>query len=251
MRNEMKSILLYAMAYCATISFGAEYKNKVDGLLQQGSNVTIKYDLERARCSLGSYAGVPTRSVVLMYTVNGQDPKEIVVESYSRNNENSGADRYHVDPIIPLTQKGDLAIWFRCSSRAGTEYDSDFGKNFNFKIHEMPRIVFKKDFTHSVENGPLMVGGTVIVDYDLARAPCRDFTMNGISTKNVQLNYELNGQVGQETLLYQNNGSPQPKITPVIQGLQGKLAIWFHCSSRLDALAFDSNHSQNYNFDIQ
>jgi hypothetical protein len=90
----------------------------------------VKYDYARAKCALGSYAGLPTQTVLMYYMLNGAKQEPQVVHKYTWEQREGVA----VDAVIPKIPKGDLAIWFVCSSRAQTTYDSDYSKNFNFKI---------------------------------------------------------------------------------------------------------------------
>jgi hypothetical protein len=238
-------VLLQAFASTSTIQFN---HNEVvaDGPIYAGSNVTIKYDIGRAKCPLGEYAGFPTRYIMLGYSLNGHPQEYKYIHA--------GRDPIATEPVLTEVPKGDLALWVRCSSRAATTYDSNDSQNFHFLVVDMPVIQFKAGYTQQVINGPLKTSGSVKVEYDPVRSPCREVTQDGIQTKKVSLNYVLNnGPIKQLPIFYQDSGMIQPKLeTPVIEKLsKGKLSIWFTCTSQADKVGYDSNYSQNYNFEIQ
>jgi hypothetical protein len=238
----MKAWLLATILKAATITFLGTYETQISGRLTSGSNITIDYDLSRAKCSSAFTHGHETRFVSLCYSLNGQVQREIILSAPSNQQHHEQA------PIITQVPKGDLAIWFRCSSAANTTYDSNFGKNFNFKVVDIPKIVFKSDFTQSVVDGPLSEGSSVVVDYAQERATCPSAPLRyGQETKNAIMYYSMNGKAPKETPVLLNRES----IQPVIENLEkGKLTIWFRCTS-MKGTTYDSNNSLNYDFIVQ
>jgi hypothetical protein len=97
-------VILSASAFttAATIRFNPN-DVAVEGPIYAGSEVTIKYSMERAKCSLGYYGGIPTRSVILNHMLNGTPQDSIVM--LTRH------EQIPSEPILRNLPKGDLAIW--------------------------------------------------------------------------------------------------------------------------------------------
>jgi hypothetical protein len=232
--------LLFGLLQAATITLKANQEPSVDGPLYSNTAINIDYDFARATCPHSFTHGMDTWVVSLCYSINGQVQQEKVIGIPD------GQLQYKDEPIINVPQ-GDLAIWFRCSSASKTTYDSNYGKNFNFKVINVPSLVFKADFTHEVK-GTLVPGGSVAIDYDSARAKCSSAVMKyGFDTKNVAVSYSFNGKQPKEGIVLYNRA----KQIYTIQKLEkGEMSLWFRCTSMLDTV-YDSNFSKNYIFTIQ
>ncbi|KAI8909222.1 hypothetical protein EDD86DRAFT_247481 [Gorgonomyces haynaldii] len=100
--------------------------------LYAGQNIQIRYDLARAKCEHYSTHGADTWSVGAYWAFNGNynniGSGRIAYTPYP------GADQQYYEPVITNVPKGDLAIWFACGSEVGTTWDSNYGKNWHFKI---------------------------------------------------------------------------------------------------------------------
>jgi hypothetical protein len=114
--------LLSTVSAATTIFFKATYENFVDGPLNAG-NVTINYDMARAKCPKVSSGGKPLWNVHMYAKLNGTELPAIQVFDPRGNRE-----------TILNVNTGSLSLWFRCSSVGGTVYDSNYGKNFQFEV---------------------------------------------------------------------------------------------------------------------
>jgi len=123
--------LLTTQILASTIHFQSDFSTKIDGDLVSFTKTTIIYDLSRAKCPHASTHGADTWFVTLLYTFNN-DFERTVTESIAYT-PFPGAKQVYLTPETEL-QSGELTLWFRCSSLAGTTFDSDFGQNYHFKI---------------------------------------------------------------------------------------------------------------------
>ncbi len=104
----MNLLFLVSIAQATTIYFKA---NEIvqDGPLVSGSNVTIDYDMQRAKCPQVESKGTSLWSVRMGYTLNGVNQPELRVHS-SKSSQQT---------VVPKLEKGDLVIWFTCFSAGG------------------------------------------------------------------------------------------------------------------------------------
>jgi hypothetical protein len=226
---------LITAIHATTIYFKANYETIVDGPLYAG-NITINYDMERAKCSKVSSGGNSLWSVTLFSTVDGKDQPPIKV-----------FDPRGPKKTILQVPKGSLSIWFSCSSVDGTTFDSAHGKNYQLTVTEMPILQFKKDYTNELLNGPLAPGGSVKIQYDQSRATCSSARLAyGPETKYSVVTYSINGKTPVEKNVLLLN----QVFEPVIDNLEkGEISIWFRCTSMRDT-TYDSNFSKNFNYTI-
>lgn len=75
--------------------------------------------------------------------------------------------------ILPETSS--LEVWLKSERSSCVEYDSRFGANYRFEVFtwKPSTVTFRKDATPAAVQ-PLLRGGALVIDYDVARLPnCR------------------------------------------------------------------------------
>jgi hypothetical protein len=100
--------------------------------MQANANITIMYDLSRAKCDHRWVHGVDTWRVEMGYTINGvvQDVEPIAWI------EHTGYPQVYRTPLISNVPEGDIELWFTCSNGEQIVYDSDHGHNFKFRMEK-------------------------------------------------------------------------------------------------------------------
>jgi len=99
------------------------------GSLSAGEVLHIDYDTNRlTACRGGNNDGSPGWSITGYWQLNGGPVSSFEAGGFSPSHSTG-------QPQITVPGSGDLAIWFQNTSRWGCNaYDSDYGKNFHFKI---------------------------------------------------------------------------------------------------------------------
>jgi hypothetical protein len=248
-RNTSKMIhLLLPLIACTTIGFQRNFHSDVTGPMHETTNISVFYDLERAKCHHDYVDGVNSWCVEMDYTINGIAQTTEKIAWFHP----SGYPRIYRTPTITDVPEGDIEIWFKCSNSYETIYDSNNGKNFKFHINKIPTIVFKADHTECVEYGPIVKDGSVKIDYDLARAEC---SQGHEDTWAVSMHYSLYTPYGlknsTEEIVHVDPDHPIEVKKPIIRCLpKSDLVVWFDCSS--SSLGPDTlGESKRYAFPIQ
>ena len=226
----------------AVIDFAKDFSVTETGDIVPAGTLTVRYDLDRlSKCRLTEY-GQPAWAVLAYVSFDGGAPKALVLGP--KNGVTSGV----VEKTIPVPAAKDVAFWFYASDDGGcTQWDSKYGENFHFPIQksQRPVIHFGGDWQDSVDGtvGP----GTVLVDYDLARATCRG-VMYGNDAYAVTMWTSIDGQtpVAQTlTSLVDTVNFETPQYVSLPQG-DHTLAIWFENTDAFGCHAWDSDYGQNY-----
>ncbi|MCP3102537.1 DUF6209 family protein [Myxococcus sp. K15C18031901] len=97
--------------------------------LPHGATASVVYDVNRlTQCRGDINATTPGWTVTGHYQFNDGPVQSFWVAGFS-STPNPPA------PSIPLTTRGDLAVWFENTSRWGCQaWDSNFGNNFHFDV---------------------------------------------------------------------------------------------------------------------
>ncbi|KAJ3270998.1 hypothetical protein HDV01_007148 [Terramyces sp. JEL0728] len=114
------------------IDFHPDYTFDIQGVISSQSNVVLQYDLQRAVCPHASTHGADTWTVAAHWMCNNDFNN--VSQAAIANTPFPGATQQYFEPTISNPPTGDLAIWFVCSSEAGTSYDSNYGQNWHFSV---------------------------------------------------------------------------------------------------------------------
>ena len=170
-----------------------------------------------------------------------------------------GKDRVAKPATLPLTQGGDLALWFQVSSAFGcSEFDSAFGQNFHVEVEgpkpdtsDAPRIAFARSGDPQV-TGTLRAGGKVKVLYEQDRLPqCRRVQL-GNPVWNIGGFASLNGEKTSSFATGRPSGSDREEIEALLDVPKtGELALWFEVTSLGGCHEVDSNGGKNYRFNVQ
>jgi hypothetical protein len=113
----------------ATIHFGADWSERVEGVLAEGGVVHLRYDEARLPDCASVQQGTPQYAITAHARVGGET-KSVVVAGLGAS----------ADPVIELEAAGELEVWFEATSRYGCHaFDSDFGQNYRFVVVEEAR----------------------------------------------------------------------------------------------------------------
>ncbi len=236
----------------AKIKLTADFQTQLTGRAKAGKGLVVDYALERLpQCRGNVGGGGPGWTITGFYSENGGAAKTFEVS------EVRGSERVAKPARIPLTQGGDLALWFQVSSRFGcSEFDSQFGQNFHVDVEGPPpeaqgSIVFKKDGAVD-QSGSLVAGGKVKIRYEQDRLPqCRrsqgghpQWTISGFAS--------IDGGEKQTFQTGRAEGSNREAIDAVLDlPRAGELALWFQVTSVGGCSEFDSKNGANYRFRIE
>jgi hypothetical protein len=112
----------------AVLTFDAAWGESVSGTLAQNGSALIEYDSARLPDCRGEIAGTPAWTITAFYSLNGGDIESTPVAGHSP----TGAP---LEPLVPLTEMGDLELWFSNTNAWGCNaYDSNFGDNYHFTV---------------------------------------------------------------------------------------------------------------------
>jgi hypothetical protein len=117
-----------ALGEAGTLTFGADFKVKLDGTLTKGKTVRVAYDASRLTACRGDQGGKPAWTITGYYTVGGGAVRSFEAGGFSPSSGTS-------QPVLQLDASGDLQIWFQNNNLWGCNaYDSAFGKNYHFAV---------------------------------------------------------------------------------------------------------------------
>ncbi len=214
--------------------------------LVPGGQVKIIYDTDRLPgCRGNANDGGPGWAVTGYYQLNDGT----VGNFYAGGRPNYAGQS--PEAVLDLPEDGSLALWFQVTSLWGcSEWDSNYGNNHRFDVGH-PRIVFRTDWTHTVY-GTLRKGGSVVVDYELARLPGCRATKNGLEAWDVEVQYRFDGGAVQAATLTSVSGytrSQAPAVLSLPSGA-GWLELWFHNWDWQGCHTWDPAYGQNYGFGL-
>jgi len=139
-----------ALGEAGTITFGADFEEKVSGRLEKGKKVRVVYDPARLTACRGEQNGRPAWSITGYWRI-GEGP----VRSFEAGGHSPSGGT--AEPVLALDASGPLQIWFQNTSVWGcSAYDSDFGNNYRFAVS-------------AAANEPGWIGNPRVV---IARATC-------------------------------------------------------------------------------
>jgi hypothetical protein len=109
-----------------------------------------------------------------------------------------------------------------------------------------------EDFS-TTQSGPLIAGGNVTVEYDLARISTCQATSNGFAVWGVTGYAQFDdGTIVTLTLSQLQGANVIPvAATLALPASATSVALWFAESNEWGCIAYDSNYSQNYTFALQ
>ncbi len=228
----------------ATIEFAKDWSVTQTGPIDPSHPLTVRYDLDRlSKCRAVEY-GQPAWAILAYVSFDGRAPTTL--ELAPQNGQTSGV----VETTIPVSVASDVAFWFYASDDHGcVEWDSQFGQNFHFSIAKapVPTIRFGGDWQNHVDGaiGP----GTVLVDYDLARAPCHS-TYNGNDAFGVTMYASIDGNAPTAQDMTTQVGARRlatPRFVSLPQG-DHTLSIWFESTDAYGCHSWDSDYGANFDF---
>lgn len=237
----------------ATLSLSADFKTKLVGRPAAGKGLRVEYALERLpQCRGNVGGGGPGWTITGFYSENGGPAKTFDPTALSSD----GKDRVSKPVTIPLTQGGDLALWFQVTSRFGcSEYDSAFGQNYHLDVAGPPpdasaSIAFKKDGSVA-QDGALRAGSKVKIRYEQDRLPDCRRSQGGYPQWSISGFASIAGGQPQAFQTGRPEGSDREEIDAVLDlPRSGELALWFQVNDVGGCNKFDSNNGQNYRFHI-
>jgi len=238
----------------ATLKLTSDFQTSLVGRPKAGSALRIEYALERLpQCRGNVGGGGPGWNIAGYYSENGGPAKMFEVTELTPD----GKDRVAKAARIPLTNGGDLALWFQVSSRWGcSEYDSQFGQNFHVDV-EGPApeagatIVFGKDGSVD-KQGDLRAGDRVKVRYEQERLPQCRRSQAGNPLWNITGFASLDGGEAQTFSTGKPVGSDREAIDAIIDlPRAGELELWFEVASIGGCHEFDSRGGANYVFIVE
>lgn len=238
----------------ATLSLSADFKTKLVGRPAAGKGLRVEYALERLpQCRGNVGGGGPGWTITGFYSENGGPAKTFEPTALTPD----GKDRVSKPVTIPLTQGGDLALWFQVSSRFGcSQYDSAFGQNYHLDVAGPPpdasaSIVFKKDGSIA-QDGALRAGSKVKIRYEQDRLPDCRRSQGGYPQWSISGFASIAGGQPQSFQTGRPEGSDREEIDAILDlPRSGELALWFQVNDVGGCNKFDSNNGQNYRFRIE
>lgn len=228
------------------LSFNADWSITQSGPLFAGSPAILHYDFARLPRCRATQDGVPAWNLSALYNADGGNGHEAVLTKIA------GGALTPIDATITVPYGHDLAVWFQNSDDHGcSDWDSDYGRNFHFAIQSSgPVIHFNRDWTIVVD-GQLAAGGTVAIDYDLARAPYCRASYNGNQTWDVLADYRFDGgaiaQASLTTVDSLNFRVSSPARLQIPANAHS-LEVWFENNDRSGCHQYESNYGRNYSF---
>lgn len=113
----------------ATITFGRDWSETVEGELRAGESVRIVYDEARLPQCRGTQGGVPQWAITAHWLLRGSDGSEHV-GSAAVAGLNAGAP-----VVIETPVAGELSVWFELTDRWGCHaWDSNLGEDYRFAV---------------------------------------------------------------------------------------------------------------------
>jgi len=115
----------------AQISFDASFNETVTGTLRAGGKVEIHYDPARLTTCRGTEGGRPQWGIGGQWRIAGGATSSFTIAGLMEPAGNT--------VTIALPASGDLELWFVNTSKYGcVAYDSDFGRNYHFRVEANP-----------------------------------------------------------------------------------------------------------------
>jgi hypothetical protein len=226
----------------ALVEFGKDWSVTQTGTIAPATSLTFRYDLDRLPKCRAVADGVPAWAVLAYVSFDGRAPQSL--ELAPLHGVTSGV----VETTIPVPVASDVAFWFYASDDHGcVEWDSRYGRNFHFPIEKSPRptIRFGADWKNTQDGavGP----GTVLIDYDLSRAPCHA-TNGGNDAFSVTMYTSVDGDTPQAQDMTTPVGARRFEVPRYVSLPQGDhtLSIWFESTDVYGCHAWDSNYGQNF-----
>jgi hypothetical protein len=235
----------------AVLAFLDDWRIEQRGELVAGGAVRIEYAPSRLPQCRGDFNGSPGWTITAYAALDGAAATSTYLAGFSATSEPS-------EPLVALSQPGDLELWFENTSRWGClAHDSNFGENYHFTVKpEADRpsgqavARFLPDGSMQIEGRPIR-GGELRIEYDPERlTDCRGdqyghpaWTITGYASANG----------AQADSFYVAGFSATGAVdVPIIDLEQsGDLAIWFHNTSRWGCSAYDSADGANYHVAVE
>jgi hypothetical protein len=207
----------------SSIDFTADWKETVHGELGVGRDFQINYAESRLDAP-----------VLVEYKFN--DGPDFKSENLGDADSNGF---YHKIISIPI-DADKVVIWFRHKRNddEGSDYDSDYGRNYNLPINR-PSIVFLKDWQEK-QHGDLAPGGNFDLFYDSKR-------LNEGSQVVAQMKF-LDDTVVKKTL-QSDDSSYQTAVISIPDNAE-KLVMWFYYEDSDGNKQYDSDYGKNYHFNL-
>lgn len=244
----------------ATLRLSGDFTSTLTGSARAGSDLAIVYDLARApkldrNCVRTANGGGRGWALTGHYQRNGGEVAHVDLSSKMPSNGDATGT---VDGRIPLTEGGDLAVWFEVTSLGGCQaYDSQFSQNYHVKVSGPPpgsdaTLVFRA--SGEVEaKGELRAGGKVSVRYEDARLPkCRG-SRAGAQAWALRGSAQLNGgaiQTFDTGRAVDAKGTREAVDAIVALPEAGELALWFQGTDVFGCSEYDSQGGKNYRFRV-
>jgi len=237
----------------SVLAFRSDWRIDQVGELLEGGGVRIDYDAERLTDCRGQLRGQPAWTITGYHSLNGAPPTPFYAAGFS-------AVAVPPEPVIPLGQPGDLAVWFQNTSIWGcSAYDSNFGTNFHFQVGDQgsapdpsaeATIRFDADGTASLE-GALRREGRLRVEYAPERLEdCRG-EQYGTPAWTITGYASLAGSEPQSFYVagHSATGAVEPAIIELDRS--GELELWFQNTNRWGCSAYDSDYGNNYRLNVE
>lgn len=244
----------------ATLELGGDFSSAVKGSARAGSDLAVVYDLARApkldkNCVRTSNGGGRGWALTGKYQRNGG---EIGVLDFTSKMPSNGDATGKVEGRIPLTEGGDLAVWFEVTGLGGCQaFDSQLSQNFHVEVSGPApgtdaSIVFRAD-GEVEKKGELRAGGKVAVRFDDARLPkCRG-TRTGYPAWVIRGSSKINDDAPKQFdtgRAIDAKGTREAIDAIVALPEAGTLALWFEVSDVYGCKDYDSQGGKNYTFEI-
>jgi hypothetical protein len=232
-----------------TISFGADWSERVSGDLLAGSAVRISYSLDRLPDCRGSSNGSEVWGATGFASFDGGEPVTFAVSQLSGG---------RVKPVVASLEipasASSVDLWFSSNNRWGCiAYDSNMGGNYHFEIERAARgavLSFDADWSES-QSAAIHAGDSVVLHYDPARLEQCRYSSSGRAGWSITAHYQVDGGAVKSLLVTRAEGSTLVAADPSVTIPRGRdLALWFDATSAYGCHAYDSNSNANYHFTI-
>lgn len=244
----------------ATLKLAGDFTSSVTGSARAGSDLSVIYDLSRApkldkNCVRTANGGGRGWALTGKYQRNGGEVGSL---DFTARMPQNGDATGMVEARIPLTEGGDLSVWFEVTSLGGCQaFDSQLSQNYHVSVSGPPpgseaSIVFGAA-GDPVTRGTLRAGGRVAVRFEDARLPkCRGTRM-GNPAWGIRGSAQVNDSAPKQFdtgRTVDAKGTRESIEAVVALPDSGKLSLWFENSDVFGCHDYDSQGGKNYTFEI-
>jgi len=232
-----------------TITFGADWSNKVSGTLLAGSPVRVRYSLDRVQ----SCRGESNNSDV--WGATGYAVFDDGTQTSFAVSELVGGKTTAVDAEVELpASSSSVSFYFTANNEWGCiSYDSNYGNNYAFAVdrHGLGATLDFGEDGSFAQTDAVHAGDKIVVHYAPQRLQQCQAQSNEMAAWGITLHWQVDGGEVHDTYAARPDGTFLAPADPVITVPRGHdLALWFEATSVYGCHAYDSDYGANYHVAI-